>query len=539
MPTANQFSLDSPTKMLLCGDSGCVAGDTEVMVTRGGSKSKRKTIAQLYRTIHRPQPNAMECETYITCDLGGYAGLNKMLDVVYSGEKDVYQVTTSTGHKIKATKDHKFLTPEGYKPLSELDIGSNVFVYYGTREKHRRGGNRKDGRKMVYSIPYHPSAISNWVSGRDYKRNLRARLVVEAEMNGLELDHFIFILRRMPKKASQLDYLQEGQQVHHLDGDPTNDAIENLQLLSADEHLSEHRGDLNKAHKALTMAHITHIGPPILTDTYDICMESPYNNYIANGIVVHNSGKTGSLISLIKAGYKLRVLDCDNGLDYLIQRILIDCPDKADNFIYEPCNDKLKSIGGNIVCDGKPQGWEKMLRLLTKWKTTEDDGTETDLGQPAEWGTDSILVIDSLSFAAMNALRRVLSQVGRMGKKPQIQDWGDAMQDVEELLGLLYSDPFHTNVIVTAHIEMQDIEEGIRKGFPTALGTKLPPKIPRYFNTMIAMHTKPGGKRSIRTQSSASLDLKLAVPGVPNELPVETGLATIFEARRKLAKSTG
>ena len=33
------------------------------------------------------------------------------------------------------------------------------------------------------------------------------------------------------------------------------------------------------------------------------------------------SGKTGALASLVKAGYKLRILDMDNGLDALKQTI--------------------------------------------------------------------------------------------------------------------------------------------------------------------------------------------------------------------------
>ena len=43
------------------------------------------------------------------------------------------------------------------------------------------------------------------------------------------------------------------------------------------------------------------------------------------------SGKTGSLVSLVQAGYKLRILDFDNLLDILKYLILRDCPDKIDN----------------------------------------------------------------------------------------------------------------------------------------------------------------------------------------------------------------
>ena len=42
-------------------------------------------------------------------------------------------------------------------------------------------------------------------------------------------------------------------------------------------------------------------------------------------------GKTGSLVSLVKAGYKLRILDFDNLLDVLKYMIIRECPEKIDN----------------------------------------------------------------------------------------------------------------------------------------------------------------------------------------------------------------
>ena len=46
------------------------------------------------------------------------------------------------------------------------------------------------------------------------------------------------------------------------------------------------------------------------------------------------SGKSGALASLVSAGYTLRILDMDNGLDSLKTFILRDCPDKLNNVEY-------------------------------------------------------------------------------------------------------------------------------------------------------------------------------------------------------------
>ena len=69
--------------------------------------------------------------------------------------------------------------------------------------------------------------------------------------------------------------------------------------------------------------------------------------------------------------------------------------------------------------------------------------------------------------------------------------------------------------------------------FPSALGRALPPTIAEHFGTCLLaeMDTdrKPH-KRVLRTNTTEQLDLKAPVAKVPETLPLESGLATIFEA---------
>ena len=55
------------------------------------------------------------------------------------------------------------------------------------------------------------------------------------------------------------------------------------------------------------------------------------------------SGKTGSLVSLVKAGYKLRILDFDNLLDILKFKIMEECPDKIENVEFVTVRDAYKA----------------------------------------------------------------------------------------------------------------------------------------------------------------------------------------------------
>ena len=55
------------------------------------------------------------------------------------------------------------------------------------------------------------------------------------------------------------------------------------------------------------------------------------------------TGKTGSLASLVAAGYKLRVLDLDNGVGTLINYVKKYSPELLDNIDVIACRDKLKA----------------------------------------------------------------------------------------------------------------------------------------------------------------------------------------------------
>lgn len=250
------------------------------------------------------------------------------------------------------------------------------------------------------------------------------------------------------------------------------------------------------------------------------------------------NGKTGALASLAKAGYKLRILDFDNGLEVLAYHLKgvkdKDGAEAISNIKYETLIDNLKSIGNKIVPVGQPVAFSNALNLLDKWKPPI---ASEDLGSPATWGTDTILVIDSLTFMSSAALRRVLAMQMRSGDQPQIQDWGQAMANIEDTLNILYGDTIKCHVIITSHIVYIEQEGGINKGYPSTLGNKLPPKIGRYFNQILHMQKKGSGslsKRVILTQPDSNIDVKSPIPGLPKELSLESGLADFFAAASKL-----
>lgn len=246
------------------------------------------------------------------------------------------------------------------------------------------------------------------------------------------------------------------------------------------------------------------------------------------------SGKTGSLTSLVKAGYKLRILDFDNGLETLKQFVLKECPENIDNIEFRSLRDKLKASQTGPMVE-KPEAFISALKMLDHWKYKTDDGQEIDYGIPSSWGPDTILVIDSLTFMSDAAYdwREPLVAKGAGGKFDKRMVYYDAQQAVESVLALLTSESFRTNVIVISHIRYVDNPDGTRKGYPTSVGSALGPTIPRYFNSVALCQTSPGGKRTIQTVATAMIDLKNPKPfAMANNYPIETGLAQFFEVLR-------
>ena len=243
------------------------------------------------------------------------------------------------------------------------------------------------------------------------------------------------------------------------------------------------------------------------------------------------TGKTGALASLVGAGYKLRILDFDNGLDVLKAYVSKDFPHLLENVEFRTLRDKRKAGADGPVIDGTPKAFISAIKMLDQWKYDA-----VDLGKPAEWGADTILVIDSLTMLSDAAFdfREPLTPRGKSGDYDKRATYFDAQGAIENVLALLTSESFRTNVIVISHVKYIDMPDGSKKGYPTSVGSALSPRIPTYFNSVALCETKQGGKRQITTMATAMIDLKNPKPfAMAKSYPIETGLAEFFGVLRE------
>lgn len=259
-----------------------------------------------------------------------------------------------------------------------------------------------------------------------------------------------------------------------------------------------------------------------------------------------SSGKTSALASLARAGYKLRILDFDNGTDVLAD-ILKNEPEALANVIYEPLTDKLNASNGETrLANPQKSAFTRGLNLLTQWKVPETknpDGSTNeayDLGRPDQWGPDCVVVIDSLTMFSECAKRYTDTMFPSKDGRMAIYN---AQQYIEQLLAMLYADTFATNVIFLAHIrEITDEEGNVIDSVPNSVGKALPKRIGAYFNNVAKVERVLRGTneiRTIHTRTQDTLALKCSAPSiVAKSYPHETGLADFFAALRGNSKPT-
>lgn len=231
------------------------------------------------------------------------------------------------------------------------------------------------------------------------------------------------------------------------------------------------------------------------------------------------TGKTGSLVSLLAAGYNFRFLDMDNGLDSFVQYARKQDLELS-NVIYETVQDKYKGGKHGPKIDGKPEAFIRAMEIMTEWSEEVDD-------------PKCIFVMDTLS-AFSRAAYKWADHLNPTAKDKR-QIFGAAQGAVEDAIALISGESFRMNAIIISHVNYQEADDGTIKGYTNSVGKALGPVIPRYFNTLVLAESSGRGeklRRKVKTMPTGKVDLKIPVPGIASEFPLETGMAEIFAKLR-------
>ena len=274
----------------------CLTGDT-VVKRPGSAKNKGGdiTIADLYEAQRSDTPWGKKIRwgrlNLYQRDADGRLRPRRMKKIYDKGVAPVFCVATLSGNSIKATANHRLLTDRGYLRVDEMEIGDSLCVMI-SEEPIKKGCQTERARGKNYEGRGVPGGPQNpaWIDGRTtalevakdtvrYRANGRCEFCGKPEEGRFEVAHLL------PLEAFNEDYLR-----YH--------SAFNLKWLCNPCHkkLDYKKGDRKKVHskgKATGYDEIVSIMNVGEERVYDIEMATEEHNFLANGIVSHNSHSAG------------------------------------------------------------------------------------------------------------------------------------------------------------------------------------------------------------------------------------------------------
>jgi hypothetical protein len=296
----------------------------------------------------------------------------------------------------------------------------------------------------------------------------------------------------------------------------------------------------------------------------DLLTDTTFPPIKAFKVAKQGDGKTGADACLVALGYKLRILDYDNGSDilrnlltndyYPYRKYMLDHKIPLTGAIYtqkiaEKMIKKTEKIGADELTRFVPEkarGWSKTTDILSEWKEKD-----INLGSIMSWGSDVILSIDTLGTLADLAYFHTQALNGRLGARQEGFDYqrdvGGAQGLLRNLIQTLFHPDIKCNVLINAHIIYVDESKGSFSaptlesisdpiGYPQAVGRALSPIVGKWFNNVFIIEKSGSGitsKSDILTTPSKNVAAKTSLPGLlKSRYPIETGMAEIFCALR-------
>lgn len=299
----------------LYGVSSCVGATTKIFCKLNGKHTYR-SIGVLYHRLYggkcmghnAVQPRKPIDTLEVRC-LNEKTGFLEWVpaDVIYQGRKAMDKVWFEGG-EIRATGDHKFLTERGWKQMRELTLDDKIVM------ANSKPTSVVDMHTKVTTVKYHPTKYSKMVNGYKYHQLAEHILVYEAYKNGMSTDEYRNLLNNY--NGEKIWTVPNGMHIHHKNGDHSDNRIENLECLTPKEHAAIHHAGNRE------MPFGTHYVPIkriqrgwSCGDVFDIKCFGDHHNFVANGVIVHNCGKSRFCKNIaIRSDIKALYIDTENSL---------------------------------------------------------------------------------------------------------------------------------------------------------------------------------------------------------------------------------
>lgn len=332
---------------------GCLTGDTEITfvdVYGHAAASRRKTIDELWSAWTEGEVNGHRlCGRGAV--RAALAGTNErrdarwrirkmrlrvldeatneftfghISDIFDKGIQPVYRLTLADGKHLTVTENHRLLTSDGWRTMRDAvglhGEGASAkmtrlcsLLTNGTPAHRNAGLSHTTGRAPA---PAHQDAIRQarfgsrsdfWRGGRTSERASTGRWAREqaprvharfdftcqecAKRGGRLHAHHVIPARRDPAKARDFDDLATVCSECHRAIHTTRESERGFAQRFPGEPLPRATANVpargwRLAADPVSVSSIEYVG---LRQTYDLCVDGPWHNFVANGVVVHNS----------------------------------------------------------------------------------------------------------------------------------------------------------------------------------------------------------------------------------------------------------
>lgn len=355
--------------------SYCIDGNAKTELTEKSRNVRRRNIKELYEMKGTPYGRSRLKLVKLNCmdEDEGKITQGKIIDVLYVGKKECFEIETESGYRIRATKDHLFYTVNGWMRLEDIlnreikvavngievkrdwlmkeyliknrtqrDIAKELGMSENWVKKmvkkfnlkkprsqypNRQGGYGKKGmfdKKTIKSLSEQKKGKNNpnWKGGvsirgqklrkiyitpslrkRVYERDNYTCRFCGTRGGDLTLHHVIPVWADEGRIGDMDNLLTlcerchckiNGRELEYTDQLIDLDDIKQTRVYDdySDRYFEKYKRKYVFFQKIVKSEKIGFI------DTYDIVMNDPHHNFIANGFVVHNSQQSQRYVKM-------------------------------------------------------------------------------------------------------------------------------------------------------------------------------------------------------------------------------------------------
>lgn len=293
------LAIGGGSRMLLDNAAVCLTGDTVVYRNQRACDPEAQrpsgiTLRELWDTKIKHNSGLRRMKIRSVDEFTGELFYNRIKDIFNNGIRTVFECKTRHGYSIKATDNHKFLCDTGdWKELNGFVVGDMIAVNGQTDVPTGLCGDcgAELSTKTALRCRKCASKIEN--SSWNTKQAEDAAYSIEATMSSArqrwacQKDKKDKCERCGSKKTSGVRL-----EIHHNDRNPYNNDISNKTTLCFQCHKyiharHDHFGQPFQ-HRYIDYDEIVSIEYIGEEEVFDLEMEGPNHNFIANGVVSHN-----------------------------------------------------------------------------------------------------------------------------------------------------------------------------------------------------------------------------------------------------------